>query len=175
MSVTRPTTLLASAGIGSLLSGRVVVVTPRVLRLLLGAIVALLLGVLATIAWGLPLVLGSPYVVRVMISVLLLAPLGIALGMPFPLGIRLLSGRAPALIPWAWAINGFLSVFASIFCIVLAMQVGFSVVLLSSGAIYAVGLLSLASFASEPHPVSTRGLGRGPSSRSGLGAEEEIR
>ena len=75
--------------------------------------------------------------------------------MPFPLGVRLLERRAPQLIPWAWAINAFLSVFSSIFCIVLAMAVGFAMVLLLAALVYAAGFAALVSFESATREAVT--------------------
>ncbi|MBW2419374.1 MAG: hypothetical protein JRH19_12560 [Deltaproteobacteria bacterium] len=144
------TTLLASAGFGSLASGRIGVVSARVLHLMMAAILVILLCEIAAVAWLLPQLLGQAYVLRVVIAVLLLVPLGALLGMPFPLGIRVVAERVPVLLPWAWAINAFLSVFASIFCIVLAMQIGFTAVLVLAAGIYCAGILALAGMAKSP-------------------------
>jgi hypothetical protein len=57
------------------------------------------------------------------------------------------------LLPWAWAVNGFLSVFSSIFCIVLAMAIGFTNVLLIAAGVYAVGLLAVAPILEEDTPT----------------------
>ncbi len=141
------TTLLAFAGLGSLAASAIREISPRALRVLLGAIVALLLGCIGAIDHLLPQLLGWAFPIRVGAVAALLAPLGLALGMPFPLGIRVLDARYPPLVPWAWAINAFLSVFSSIFCIVLAMVVGFSSVLILAAAVYAVGLLAFAPLA----------------------------
>ena len=97
----------------------------------------------------LPPLLAWPFAARVAAAVALLAPLALALGMPFPLGIRLVSARAPELVPWAWAVNGFLSVFSSIFCIVLAMSIGFTRVLLVAALVYACGFLALTGLATR--------------------------
>nr|MBP8292173.1 hypothetical protein [Caldilineaceae bacterium] len=43
---------------------------------------------------------------RVLVSVLLIAPLGLLMGMPMPLGIAALGHDRPELIPWMWGING---------------------------------------------------------------------
>jgi hypothetical protein len=86
---------------------------------------------------------------RMVMTLLLLAPVSLALGRPFPLGVRILNDRGPELIPWAWGINGFLSVFSSLMATALAMTVGFTWVLLIAAIVYAVGL-SLA-------PVADRG------------------
>jgi hypothetical protein len=70
------------------------------------------------------------------------------MGMPMPTGLRKLDERAPALVPWAWGINGVASVIATSAAIVLAMQVGYRVVLATAAGLYvpaaiAITLISL--------------------------------
>ena len=43
-------------------------------------------------------------------AVAMLVPLGVALGIPMPTGLRMLSVRAPQMVAWAWGMNGALSV-----------------------------------------------------------------
>ncbi|MBX3462918.1 MAG: hypothetical protein KF830_07090 [Planctomycetes bacterium] len=135
--------LLASAGVGSWLSGRIAEVRTRHLRLiLLGIVVVVVANALAVNAL-LPLLLGQPLPVRILVVVALLVPTGLVLGMPFPSGMRIVEAQCPQLLPWGWAVNAFFSVFGSIFCIVLSMGIGFTNVLLAAGAVYAVGVLGL--------------------------------
>jgi hypothetical protein len=61
---------------------------------------------------------------RISVSVALLAPSGLAMGMMFPLGIALSKARFPGLLPWFWGINGAMSVLASVGSVVLSMQYG---------------------------------------------------
>ncbi len=68
-------------------------------------------------------------IARIMVSILLLAPLGVLMGMPFPIGIRLANKRSNDVIPWAWGINGATSVLASVFAIIIAINFGFTVTL----------------------------------------------
>ena len=44
----------------------------------------------------------------------MLAPLGFLLGVPFSHGLRVMAQARPELGPWAWAINGCLSVVGSV-------------------------------------------------------------
>jgi len=88
-------------------------------------------------------VLGAPLVVRLLVSVLCLAPLGFLMGIPFPGGLVWLRGRAPALIPLAWAVNGCGSVLASIAAAMLALSAGFSWVLVVAALAYAVAWVFL--------------------------------
>src|SRR6185503_18556018 len=75
----------------------------------------------------------------------LVAPIGALLGMPFPLGINTLSGRAAQLVPWAWAINAFMTVVGSLLTVVLSLHFGFSLTLLSALVFYVVALFCLRS------------------------------
>jgi spermidine synthase len=81
---------------------------------------------------------------RIALTVLLLAPLGLAMGVPMPSGIRVLSMRASGLIPWAWGINGAASVTGSIAALVLALFAGFNLVLLIGTGFYVGAALLLA-------------------------------
>ena len=84
-------------------------------------------------------------------SVVLVAPLGVAMGMPFPLGLRSLHGIDAGLIPWAWAINGCASVVSAVLAVVLAMHFGFTAVILIAATLYCSAAI-----------IGWRGLGRGP-------------
>ena len=63
------------------------------------------------------------------------------MGMPFPTMIRLLQGDDKALIPWAWAVNAFTSVAASVMTVLIAMQMGFSSVMYIGVVFYIVAFL----------------------------------
>jgi hypothetical protein len=135
--------LLAAAGTGSLLAGRIAVVRRRhVLWILLGVVATVALDVVLIDA-VLPQLLGAPLGARIAVVVAMLVPTGLLLGMPFPTGMRAVEAWAPQLVPWGWAVNAFFSVFGSIFCIVLSMAIGFGAVFWVAIAVYAVGLLLL--------------------------------
>jgi spermidine synthase len=80
---------------------------------------------------------------RIGLTVLLLAPLGLAMGVPMPSGIRVLSARSPGLIPWAWGINGAASVAGSIAALVAALFAGFTEAMLLGTGFYVVAALLL--------------------------------
>jgi hypothetical protein len=77
----------------------------------------------------------------VLLSVLIMAPVGLAMGVPFPTGIRVLAHVRPQLIPWAWGINGYTSVVGSVLAVLLGIELGFMAVLVSAAAVYALGVL----------------------------------
>ena len=138
--------ILLFSGLGSLLSGRLppTSLAPALRRVLVA--VAALIGVavvaLPPIFYGL-VHLATPW--RVLVTVAVLAPLGLALGMPMPTGIRILHARAPELIPWAWGVNGAASVLGSVGAVALAMVWGFDVALLLAASVYLVALVLISS------------------------------
>jgi spermidine synthase len=84
-----------------------------------------------------------PLAARLGVAMLVIAPLAFLMGMPFPLGIRVLAGRGGGSIPWAWAANGCGSVLGSVCAVLGAMVWSFSVMLLVAGALYALALAGI--------------------------------
>ena len=72
----------------------------------------------------------------------MVAPLAFLMGMPFPIGLSRLAAEAPAFIPWAWGINGCASVLAALVAALLAVHVGFSMVLLLAAALYVLAAIA---------------------------------
>ena len=105
------------------------------------AIISLIVIAVATplITWAIPFSRG----VRIVIAVAMLVPIGVALGVPMPAGIRLLRSRAPQMVSWAWGINGALSVLGATLAIFIAMNWGFGTTLISASGIYLIGLVAL--------------------------------
>ena len=136
--------LLVFSGLGSLATGRWATLSLNHLVRIL-AFVALL-GI--AYAFGLPVILdsmlGAPFPVRVLATVLLLLPLGVPLGMFFPTGIAIVSGIDREFVPWAWGINGSASVVGTILAVILAMSYGFRFVTFVALAVYGVGIAGLA-------------------------------
>lgn len=133
--------ILFFSGIGSAFSQRIST------RLAL----ALLVGLIGVYAVGLPWLfartLAWPLGARMLVAALALAPAGLLMGMPFPQGLRRLgasSSRPEMLLPWAWGINGALSVVASVLAALLALSFGFDVVLLCGALCYAGAWLAAA-------------------------------
>jgi len=136
--------LLVSSGLGSLLSGRVHDRGRLVWQLGLAGCGVALLMLLYTFLLG-PVVhaaIGLGFAVRVLISVALIAPAGLLMGMMLPTGIRLVSGRHAEIVPWAWGLNGAASVFGSVLAMVISIHAGFAVTLMAGGALYLVAVLA---------------------------------
>ena len=80
--------------------------------------------------------LGLPLAARALISAAVIAPLGFLLGIPFPSGLAQLSRNRQGIVPWAWGVNGALSVSGSVLTRILSTAMGFSTVLLVMGVLY---------------------------------------
>jgi len=65
------------------------------------------------------------------------------MGMPLPAGIRLMTANHSALVPWAWGMNGALSVIGATLAVFIAMNWGFSVTLMTGAAIYLIAAVLL--------------------------------
>lgn len=134
-------TLLAGMGLGSLSSSRLI---PR--RSTCGIVLAVILVFLALLWRTSPALIGAllrwPFAGRVVASVLFLLPPAVVMGLPMPLGLRALEETRPALIPWAWGVNGCLSVVGAGLAGWLAVTSGFSVVLAVAAAAYAAALFT---------------------------------
>jgi hypothetical protein len=78
---------------------------------------------------------------RFLATLALLAPLAFLMGWPFPAGMNLLRDWSPDLLPWAWGINGFASVSAAPLTVLLAMSLGFRMVLALAVISYLLAVL----------------------------------
>lgn len=112
------------------------------LPMIIAALVVLALVDLGLLPFLLRGLIVLPMVVKAVLSILLIAPLAFCMGLPFPLGLRFVAAAAPALIPWAWGINGCASVLSALLATLLALHFGFTgVVLLAAGLYAGAGLL----------------------------------
>jgi predicted membrane-bound spermidine synthase len=152
--------MLVWSGLGSAASRRVIRRQEERLIKVLGC-VALLAALLAIAVSTLltPLVwLSLP--LKVAMTVLLIAPLGFAMGMPFPTALdRLEEWHAPS-VRWAWSLNAASSVLGSVGALVCAIYLGLVQTLIVGGLFYLAALAVVArvrfSPVSEPEPGAGR-------------------
>ena len=132
--------LLVFTGLGAYVGQRFKRASMNGIFSVLPAVVIALALTVLLMSWVFPTTLGYSLAGRAIISMVLIAPLGCLLGMPFPAGLGLVAASAPALVPWAWGVNGFFTVIGSVLAMMLGMIVGFSSVLWLAGACYLVCL-----------------------------------
>jgi predicted membrane-bound spermidine synthase len=75
---------------------------------------------------------------KVLMTVVLIVPLGFCMGIPFPLGMNRLHGWTSQLVPWAYGINGCASVLSSLIATCIAIPWGFRTVILLAGILYSI-------------------------------------
>ncbi|HWB85137.1 MAG TPA: hypothetical protein VG675_13415 [Bryobacteraceae bacterium] len=152
--------MLVSSGLGSYFSRRVLGKYEGRLMKALGC-VALAAVVLALIvSWMLAELVWLPLALKVVITVLLIAPLGFLMGMPFPTGLqRLEEWHAPS-VRWAWSLNAASSVLGSVGALVCAIYLGLVQTLIIGGVFYLGAMAVVARVrlggVSAPEPGAAR-------------------
>lgn len=127
--------VLVASGLGSMLS-------PRLPWGAGAALLALVALVYPSLIRGFTsLLLPAPLLVRVIAGACAIAPLGMLMGIMFPRGIAFLERSAPQLVPWAWGINGTLSVMSAVAAALLALAYGFTFVLTLGAVGYGLAAL----------------------------------
>jgi len=131
--------LLLWTGAGSLVAGRVR--EPRTALSMALGVACVLIGASAFLLHPLlAALIDLPFAARVSVTVALLAPVGVALGMAMPLGLTRLVELYPRGVAWAWGVNGIASVVASAGAITVAIVAGFPAATLVSLACYLAAL-----------------------------------
>ena len=133
--------MLLSSGAGSSLS-RKWLPNPARVWVAFAVVITLLAVYYFALSPILHALVGLPQATKIAISALLIIPLGFAMGMPFPSGLRML-GEARAednRIEWAWAMNAASSVLGSVLSMAIAIQFGLGVTLLCGLAAYVAGM-----------------------------------
>src|ERR1041385_1009415 len=126
-------TLLAFGGIGSALSVRFPMWLGCAAVAVIGAIEALPL-------WG-----------RIGVAIVLIAPLGLAMGMPFPRGLRETGDGSLPAPPFYWGLNGIMSVIGSVTTVFVALMWGFQAAMLMGSSCYILAALaSTKAFPKQP-------------------------
>lgn len=130
--------LLVGTGLGSMVSRRA-----SDAHLRRTAAVSCLAVAAIALVWGnaLPAIVraavGWPLALRIALAAGLMVPAGLVMGIPLPTGIRILAGVQPQLVPWAWGMNGALSVLGATLAVFVAMNWGFSLTLACGAVTYA--------------------------------------
>ena len=123
--------------------------------LLMAAIAIYTFGLAHLLTW----LIGLPFLAKLIVSATVLVPLGFAMGMPFPTGLRALASAADLELPatefgeapnsadnsveWAWAMNAAASVLGSVLAMVIALHFGLNVTLACGGVAYLVAMALL--------------------------------
>lgn len=128
--------LILATGVGSLASGRINIGTP-VTMVVWGAMCGGYLILLqANVENIFEATTSRVLLVRVAITVALIAPLGFLLGFAFPTGMKLINAVDSTPAPWFWGINGAAGVLASAVAVMVSMNFGIDVTASLAGICY---------------------------------------
>jgi hypothetical protein len=137
-------TMLLFGGIGSYTVGSGMMKRPN--SALLRPVALIILLIITSVATPLvtDAVRDQTTIIRIAASVGLLIPISLFMGMMFPLGIRLNASRED-LLPWFWAINGVMSIIATIVAVMISMTYGITATYWVGVACYVICLLCVLS------------------------------
>jgi hypothetical protein len=127
--------LLLSSGAGSLAARRRITHGDMILPLL-GLISILIVINVVLLPWLLSAAIGLPFTIKLLVSAMVLTPLGFLMGMPFPTGLRLVKT-----VEWAWALNAAASVLGSVMAMIIAIHYGLTVTLICAAVAYLLAAL----------------------------------
>lgn len=132
--------ILISSGTGSYMTRRFI----KTERLRIDWVIWILAGIVLFYSLILSdlydLAFGWNQIIRQLYSIILLIPLGILMGMPFPLGIAITNQYSSRIIPWALCVNGCASVLGSVMAMIIALAWGFTGTLICAAGAYLMGL-----------------------------------
>lgn len=90
---------------------------------------------------------------RFLVSGILIAPLAFAMGHFFPMGLSQAGKESMSLIPWAWAANGFASVIATVATPLVAMLIGFNLLISISLICYLTASILFCTILAKRQPA----------------------
>lgn len=134
--ITVVSAVLIGSALGALRAERAAGAEPGRLVVRAGAVLALAVVVAAFASDALRGAIVWPFAARVGLTFLVSALLGVLMGVMLPTGVRILSRRDPQIIPWAWGVNGGMSVIATVMTTVAAIHVGITPTLLGGAFLY---------------------------------------
>lgn len=134
-------TMLVASGIGSYFSSKILKGSKNSIYIIFGAIIliTLAIGILNPVIFSSLVRLDLQW--RIIISALIIFPLGFFMGMPFPLGISMILPAEKRFVAFAWGVNGFFSVLGTVSAIILAMILGFKFVFIFGALIYSTAMI----------------------------------
>jgi MFS family permease len=141
-SATVITAMLVISGIGALSSDRYSGSKRRLMTYAISGITLAMIFYIIFLPGILSSLIGLSLLIKIVLAIIFIAPSAFFLGMPFPTGLALLAKNRNGLIPWAWGINGALSVTGAMLARLISISWGFSTVLLMVIILYVISYLT---------------------------------
>jgi hypothetical protein len=118
-------TLLVASGLGSLTTRRIDFADRSSLTRWAALLAVLAIGGLLTSPL-LERLAGAPTWMRIGVSMALLLPMGLVMGMALPIGMKAAAYCGSTVTPWLWGVNGAMSVLGSVLAVSLSLEAGIS-------------------------------------------------
>ena len=134
--------MLISSGLGSLYSSKLKLVVKKLTRLT-ALISVLIIAYAFILGFVLDQTVGWSFIGKLLITVLAISIPAFFMGMPFPMGLQLVNEKHEDQVPWAWGINGCVSVISTSLATIIAVEFGFTIVMFLAALAYFVAFLSL--------------------------------
>jgi hypothetical protein len=151
--------MLVASGLGSFFSRRILAGDEARWRLVLGAVPVVVTTLAFTASPLTTVLVGLPLPMKIVLTVLLIAPAAFLMGMPFPTGLARLEKLHSASVRWAWSLNAASSVLGSAGAIFLAIYIGLRLTLVVGGICYLGALLALVLTVGVMTPAASRERG----------------
>jgi len=132
------TAMLVISGIGALAANRYQGDRHRLIAYAVIGITIAMIFYLTILPGILNALIGWPFLMKILLAIIFIAPSAFFLGMPFPTGLASLTKNRNGLIPWAWGINGALSVSGTMLARLISISWGFSTVLITVITLYLI-------------------------------------
>jgi len=136
------TSILVFSGIGSICQKKLQLSPLRRISYAASAVIVLAILFTSFLDLIFDAVSGCSIAARFIAGSLSLAPLAFFMGWMFPSGLMIIEKGPQGLMPWAWGINGFISVLAAPLSVMLAMSHGFRSVIAAAVLCYAAAVFA---------------------------------
>ena len=134
--------MLLASGAGSYLSSGIPL-NRRVIKNILLLIAGIVLVYSLLLSSVLQHITGIETAWKIVISLILIAVPAFLMGMPFPMCLKLLSRIEENNVPWAWAINGCVTVISAALATLLTVELGFTIMIVLAALAYVISFMAI--------------------------------
>lgn len=151
LSIVLPSVLIGYA-IGSLLTERYLVRSSKGYWMIVGLFAGGAILYALAVRFGLPLLIGTSWTLRVIVSILITVPLGGLLGIPVPWYMSSLKAADQRSLAWMWAVSSAFNVLGSMLFVPICFAMGRTPITLFAAGLYLIAIL-WAGYARKAFPA----------------------
>ena len=140
LSIVLPSILVGYA-FGSLATEKWLIRSQRSYTIVLGTFITGALLYALTVRFGLPLLIGTSWWLRVAVSIIITVPLGALLGVPVPWYMSSLKAENARSLAWMWAVSSAFNVLASMLFVPICFAIGRTPITALAACLYIAAIL----------------------------------